>query len=347
MLDHLIQRLPLGLTRRRIITTSLIGAVAVGCVICAPPVIGALRYDSLISENSSTRQELLSAQAAVGDAQLAFEGAAKSSLTAYADITEFLNTVDTNLLTSTTALSALSDARNTLAEMAGIHELPWRPGVKRLPDPASAPRIPAETNPVTVDGLMFAVDRNHRIVADYSRASERITGQVGGIRDELARTKELVEKVLASAAKYGTSPDMLTYSKAEVQAKVQLNRAIGDLADADRDPITRFTVFKDAVAKVKKSHAAAVAEEERIAREKAEAEQRALEEERIAQEKAEREAKAKAEEAQRALEEQQKQAEEEEQQGQNDAGPTPSPTPSPDHTPAPGPTPNPDDTPAP
>ena len=338
MFEPLIQRVQQKLTRRRIIAASIIGTFALGCAIIGAPVINALRYDSLVAEHQGSHGNLVVAQEAAVTAQKTFEDEAAKAMQAYTDINAFVRAVDPNLLADSSTLETLVTARAAIEEQAGIHESAWSPGVKMVFDPATTPRIPATTSPATIEGLTFALDRSHGVIGNYTEAAERITEQAGTLRAELERADELIEKVLSSAAKYGTSRDILQYNKADVMVKLRLNSAIGDLRDAGRDPLSRYKSFQAAIDDVKKSHDAAIAEEKRIAKEKKEAEERAAEQKRVA----EAEAKA-AEEAERlAKEEAERQAEEE----KNRPTPTPTPTPKPTPTPTPGvptPTPAPED----
>lgn len=340
MFESFIQSVQPHITRRRAIAASVIGAVALTCAVAGPPVFNALRYDSLVAEQQSTHGQMEDAQTLAVDAQRTFESAAAESLAAYANIGSFISAVDPKLLANRSALDELATTRGTLAEQGGIHESNWKPGIQAVWDPASTPRIPETTSPVTIDGLTFALDRNRTVVTGYTEAADRMNGQADSLRQEIAHADELIEKVLASAKKYGASRDVLKYSKADVLVKVRLAGVIGDLTDESLDPIARFTAFQNAVADVKQSHADAVAEEERLAAEKKAAEERAAKEAA----KAEADAKAAAEAEKIAKEEAERKAAEEASKPK--PTPTPTPTPAPDPTPTPGiptPTPSPED----
>lgn len=333
MFEPYIQSLR-SLTRRRVVTIAVVGTVAVGCAVVAPPVIDALRYDSLVAEQRNSRASLTDAQQSAVDAQVMFESAAADSMKEYVGIGVFLQTVDPKLLADKSTLDDLSASRSSLKDRAGIHESPWMPEKLTLFEAAPDPRIPAATSPVTVEGLNLSLDRNRRVVESFSQAASRFAGQADDIHAEIERAQELTERVLRSAAKYGTSRDILKYTKADVLVKVHLNSAIGDLTDESLDPVERFTAFQSALYELKKSHSANV-EAERIAKEKAEAEKRAAEEARIAEE----EKRAAEEAARTAREEAARQAEEDAKKPK----PTPAPTPKPTPTPTPTPEPDPED----
>lgn len=334
MFESAIQTIRPYLTRRRIVIASVISAVALTGAIVGPPVFNALRYDFLVAEQQDAHGQLQGAQESAVAAQRAFESSSTDAMTAYTNIGAFMDVVDTRLLSNRDAYDELSASRDTLVEQGGIHETSWNPGVKVIWDPASTPRVPATTSPVTIPGLTFALERDRNVVANFEGAAEQMHDRAATIQDEIDRSEKLIEKVLGAAKKYGTSRDILNYDKADVLVKVRLAGVIGDLADRSLDPIARITAFQKAIGDLKKSHADAVAEEERIAKEKKRAEERAAEQAR----KAEADAKA-AEEAERLAKEE---AERKAQEEANRPKPTPTPTPTPDPTPTPGvPTPSP------
>lgn len=336
MFDQLIPRARKALTRRRIITAGVVGTVTLTCAIVAPPVVNALRYDLLVADHKSTSGQLAPAQEAASQAQTSFEAVAAEAMPAYDHIEAFLAVVDPALLVDDTTLADLVGARDQIAERAGMHESAYSPGIRMVFAPAPAPRVPYTTSPASVEGLSYAIDRNRRVISDFTAAAEDMTHKTDELRKAMDRSGELIERVLASAAKYGTGREILKYTKADVLVKVHLNSVIGDLDDESRDPVARFTAFKSAIAALKKSHADNVAEEERIAKEKKEAEERAAEEAR----KAEADAKA-AEEAERLAKEE---AERKAQEGKTPQPEvTPAPTPTPEPTPTPTPTPSPEE----
>lgn len=322
MFDQLSQLIIEQLTPRRVFSATIVGAIGLGSVFVAPPVVNALRYDTLVTELGNSRDTMLGAQSAVSKAQTAFQEAATDAMSTRTDIASFMSAVDPALLADTDTLDALGQALDQLDDESGIHEETWRPGVKVVRDPAPVPRVPVSTSPVTVDGLSFAIDHNSGVIADFTRTAERITARIAHVQERETRVGKLVEKVLASAAKYGTSTSVLRYDKATVTVKIQLNRVVGNLTDSSLDPIARFRSFQEAVAAVRTSHDEAVAEEERIAREKKEAEERAAEEARIAEELRI------AEEA-RAAEEARQAAEADKQEAMPEPSPTPTTTPTP------------------
>lgn len=328
MFDQLIPRARKALTRRRVITAGVLGTVALTCAIVAPPVVNALRYDLLVADHKSTSGQLAPAQEAASQAQSSFEEVAAEAMPAYDHIEAFLAVVDPELLVDDTTLADLVGARDQIAERAGMHESAYSPGIRMVFAPAPAPRVPYTTSPASVEGLSYAIDRNRRVISDFTAAAEDMTHKTDELREAMDRSGELIERVLASAAKYGTGREILKYTKADVLVKVHLNGVIGDLDDESLDPVARFTAFKSAIAALKKSHADNVAEEERIAKEKKEAEERAAEDARKAEAKA-------AEEAERLAKE------EAERQAQEEQAPRPEVSPAPTHTPEPTPTPTP------
>lgn len=328
MFESLTHRAQQALTRRRIVAASAIGCAIFAGSIALPPLVDALRYEHLVTEHQDTRNGLVTVQENVAQAQLNFEDAAADALKEHAYIAEFLGTVDTKLLYDKRALHALISHLGDLEEHSGIHAMLGRPSTMVTWGAAVTPRIPEPTSPSTVDGLRYALERNHGIIAGYTEAAELMTDRAVRLRDDLTRARALMDEVLASAAKHGSSPAALRYDKADVLVKVAFNVATGNLTDTTLDPMARLTGYQQAVAAVKKSHSDTIAEEERLAKEKREAEERAAAEEaRIA-----------AEEAAQAEEERLR---EEAERAQPQPAPEPSPTPQPSPTLTPTPTPTP------
>jgi len=313
--------------RRRLVGFSVAGVLIAGCAIAAQPVIGALRYDSLVTEHQQLRGQMEAAVDDVVAAQEEFHQASTAALPAHAEITAFLAAVRPDFLTSEEPLNELMAKRADLERSAAMFENSRNRGVKVVFERASAPRLPGITYPTTVDGLLTAIDHSHAVVDDYTTAAADIHEKADAVNNDIVGAERLMEKVLESAAKFGDK-QLTKYTKAYAGAKALLKATIKDLDDTSMSPLERYTEFESAVLGLRKSHADAVAEEEeRIKREKEEAEKAAKEAE---------------EEARRAAEEEARRAEEEKNKPTPAPTPTPTPTPDPDPTPTPTPTPDPD-----
>lgn len=308
-------------TRRRILAFAIATTALALIAVAGSPVAAALRHAQLAGESATVSEQMGAAQAEVGASQQEFEAAAAAALAADDTMGRLIGVVNPALLVGDSSLIDLIAARSELQAAAGIHEQSWEPGTKVLFAAAATPRLPAPTTPQTLEGLAFAVERGRGVVTQYTAAASTFRDRAEGLRADIDRVYDLIEDILASAAKYGTSREVLGYTKADVNVKLRLNAAVGGLDDSSVDPVDRYKAFADAVADLKKSHALAVAEEARLEKQKKDAEEKAAADAR----KAEEDAKRAAEDAARREEESRK--------------PTPSPTATPTLAPTPPPAP--------
>lgn len=190
-------------TRRRIIGIAIVSILGSGCALAAPTVLGTLRYGSLVSEHRELRAQMVAAVDTVAAAQDEFHDAATDSLTAHAKMTAFLDAVRPDLLTDRAPLEELATIRAELERAAGMFEKSYNLGVKVVFDTAPAPRIPGATDPVTVDGLVYAIDRANAVVDEYTGAAAQFEGHADDVRAIIDRGRKLMEDTLASAAKCG------------------------------------------------------------------------------------------------------------------------------------------------
>jgi len=310
-------------TRRRLVGTAVAGAIVAGCAFAATPVIDVLRYNALVAEHKQLRTDMEAAADTVTASQDAFYDTSTQVLPLYSEVIEFITTVRPDFLTDAAPLNDLIATKSSLEKTSYMHEKPHKLGVKAVFDKAPAPRLPAPVYPTSVEGLTLAVDHSRAVVTQYTGAAQTFDTKTDALRSDIEAAKRLMEKVLDSASKFGRQ-QLAEYDKADLGSQAMLKLAIAHLEDTHVTPRDRYIEFESAVVDLRKSHAAAVAEEERIKRELEEAERAAKEAEEAARRAAE-------EEARRIEEERNK--------------PAPPPTQAPDPTPTPTPTPTPSEEP--